>query len=164
MKISQTSKAFPPIYPNPDKFLGGSTHLRSLSLTGIPIPNLPKILLSSTNLVDLRLKSIPHDGYFSPDAMVTALSALTRLKILHFEPNYSARPNDPNWEHPSSLLTRTVLPSLTVLDFSGYNEEFIARIDTPLLDYFHGFCCPRLQYQLSTSCSVHQSHTEFPGT
>jgi len=132
---------FPPVYPNPDKFLGGSTHLRSLSLTGIPIPELPKCLLSSTNLVDLRLKSIPHHGYFSPDAMVTALSALTRLKILHFEPNYYARSESPNDLYPSSpLLTRTVLPSLTVFDLRGNNEnleEFVARIDAPLLDFFH---------------------------
>jgi hypothetical protein len=53
-----------PIFPNPDQFLGGSTHLRSLSLTGIPIPGLPKLLLSSTDLVDLRLIKIPSSGFF----------------------------------------------------------------------------------------------------
>jgi hypothetical protein len=45
-----------PIFPNPGQFLGGSSHLRSLWLTRIPIPGLPKLLLSSTDLVDLRLK------------------------------------------------------------------------------------------------------------
>jgi hypothetical protein len=37
---------------------------------------LPKLLLSPTHLVDLRLSNIPHSGYISSEAMVTYLSAL----------------------------------------------------------------------------------------
>lgn len=51
-----------PVSPNPDKFLGGSTRLRSLSLTYMPIRELPKILLSSTDLVNLRLYRVPIMG------------------------------------------------------------------------------------------------------
>lgn len=127
---------------NPVKFLGGSTRLQSLSLTGIPFPGLPKYLLSFTDLVDLRLNEIPLCGFFSPDAMVTALSALTRLKVLHlthlYGPRFPSLPDRENRHLP--LVTRTVLPlpSLTVLRVKGDNEhleDFMARIDAPLLDY-----------------------------
>src|SRR6266849_3978748 len=71
-----------------DTLLGGfAPHLGTLWLTGIPIPfrGLRKLLLTATDLVFLYLTKIPHSGYFSPEAMVTCLSALTRLKTLHFE-------------------------------------------------------------------------------
>ena len=62
----------------PDSFLCGSApRLRELRLIRIPFPGLPKLLLSATHLYDLTLYEIPHSGYFSPEAMVTALSALT---------------------------------------------------------------------------------------
>ena len=70
----------------PDSFLGGSAPcLQYLQLKGIPFPGLPKLLLSATNLVELYLANIPHSGYFSPEAIVTALSTLTHLGRLHRE-------------------------------------------------------------------------------
>ena len=64
----------------PDSFLGGSApRLRYLNLRGVPFPGLPKLLLSATHLVTLRLFDIPHSGYISPDALVSALSASTSL-------------------------------------------------------------------------------------
>jgi hypothetical protein len=63
-----------PILLYPDHYLGGTTHLRSLSLTCIPIPGLPNLLLSSTDLVDLRLMEISIPFFVSHE-MVTALSA-----------------------------------------------------------------------------------------
>jgi len=84
LQITAREEYFHPIYPNPDKFLGGSTHLRYLSLTGVPIPEMPNLLLSFPDLEDLRLKDIPFSGFFPLDPMITALSALTRLKVLHF--------------------------------------------------------------------------------
>ena len=130
-----------PMFPNPDKFLGGSNHLRLLSLTGISIPELlPKLLLSSTNLVVLRLKEIPIFAFVPPDEMVTALSALTRLQVLHLEPKFDelrTHPN-PDWENRRlPLPTPTVLPSLIVLKFKGvieYLEDLMARIDAPILN------------------------------
>jgi hypothetical protein len=54
--------------PIPDSFLGGSARgLRNISLSGIPFPGLPKLLLSATHLVKLRLSSIPHPDTFHPN-------------------------------------------------------------------------------------------------
>ena len=125
------------IFPNPDQFLGGLTHLRSLSLVGISIPELlPKLLLSSTHLVDLRLKKIPISVLFFPE-MVATLSSLTRLQVLHLRPEFDQESHS-NWEtRRLPLPTRTVLPSLIELKFTGaieYLDDFMARIDAPLLN------------------------------
>ena len=70
----------------PDSFLGGSApRLRFLNFLGIPFPGLPKLLLSATHLTYINLFGIPHSGYFSPEAMATALSTLTSLKDLHLK-------------------------------------------------------------------------------
>jgi hypothetical protein len=70
----------------PDSFLGGSApRLRYFSLRRIPFPGLPKLLLSTTHLVNLHLREIPHSGYISPEAMATCLSMLTSLETLQFE-------------------------------------------------------------------------------
>ena len=97
----------------PGSFLGGfAPHLGDLSLMGIPIPfpGLGKLLLSTTDLIHLFLHKIPHSGYFSPEAMVTCLSALTRLQVLKvgFESPRS-RPYRENGRLPPP--TRTLLPS-----------------------------------------------------
>ncbi len=55
-------------------------HLQYLELTCVPFPGLPKLLLSATHLVTLYLWHIPHSGYFSPDVIITPLSASTRLE------------------------------------------------------------------------------------
>ena len=122
----------------PDSFLGGSVpRLETLVLYGIPFPGLPKLLLSSTHLVDLRLH-IPHSGYVSPDGMVAALSASTSLKslILIFESPRS-RPDPTSRRPPPS--TRSVLPVLTFFCFRGvseYSDDLVACIDAPQLDTF----------------------------
>ena len=143
----------------PASFLGGYTpSLRSLSLDRIPFPGLPKLLLSATQLVRLHLRGIPHSGYFSPEAMVTALSVLTRLEKLEigFESPRS-RPDRKVRRLPPP--TRTLLPVLTMLQFNGvseYLEDVVARIDAPLLDkleivFFYQliFDCPQLTQFIS---------------
>jgi len=46
----------------PEGFLGGSApRLQSLELVSIPYPKIPKLLLSTTDLVDLRLWRIFDD-------------------------------------------------------------------------------------------------------
>lgn len=63
----------PPVIP--DSFLGGSAPcLRSLRLDGISFPGLPKLLLSSHDLVDLHLWDIPSPVYLTPEEIALLLS------------------------------------------------------------------------------------------
>ena len=124
---------------DPDLFLGGSAPgLQELCLEHIPFPRLPKLLLSATHLVMLRLLNIPHSGYISPDAIATCLSMLTRLKSLAIEfESPRSRPDRRNRRPPPR--TRTLLPVLKYLWFRGaseYLEDFLAGIDAPLLKEF----------------------------
>jgi len=105
-----------------DSFLGGfAPRLEDLWLEGVPFPGLPKLLLSTTHLVDLHLIDIPHSGYFSPDAMVATLSTLTNLKKLSLR--FKSPESCPDLETrrlPPS--TRFVLPVLTSFQFMGVSE------------------------------------------
>ena len=119
----------------PDSFMGGSApRLRSLWLERIPFPGLPNLLLSATHLVSLRLDNIPHSGYISPEAMISALSTLTSLRSLTL--GLQSPQSYPNHRHPPPP-TRSVLPALTYFWFKGateYLEDLVARIDAPRLD------------------------------
>jgi len=85
-----------PVIPVPDSFLGGSAPgLRFLQLGRIPFPGLPKLLSSATHLSELGIYDIPHSGYFSPEALVTALSTLTSLKMFFLEFNSPRSCPDP---------------------------------------------------------------------
>ena len=116
----------------PDSFLGRfAPRLERLYLTRISFPGLPKLLLSATHLVDLRLDCIPHSGYFSPDAMVAALSTLSSLKYLSL--GFKSPESCPDLEtrrHPPS--TRSVLPALKSFAFKGaseYLEDLVTDFD-----------------------------------
>ena len=118
----------------PDSFLRGSApRLRYLDLTSISFPGILKLLLSTTHLVQLHLDNIPHSGYFSPEAIVTCLSALTNLDFLQL--GFESPQSCPDLEtQPPFLPTRVVLPTLKKFWFKGdseYLEEFLARIDAP---------------------------------
>jgi hypothetical protein len=117
-------------------FLGGSApRLETLSLGGIPFPALPKFLPICHDLGYIYLTNIPNTGYISPEAMATALSALTKLKVVHIGFESPASRPDPGNRPPSSF-TRIVLPALTRLSFKGaseYFEHLVARIDTPII-------------------------------
>ena len=121
----------------PALFLGGSApQLQELWLNHIPFLGLPKLLLSATHLVKLYLFNIPHSGYFSPEAIVTALSALTKLETLYID--FKSPRSRPDPRRPPPPLTRTLLPALTRFTFKGvseYLDDFVARIDAPLLDH-----------------------------
>ena len=129
-----TNDEMAPVIPN--SFLSGSApHLRTLSFKNIAFPALPKLLLSVTHLVALWLFDIPHSGYISPEAMVTALSALIRLESLSLV--FQSPLSRPHRASRILLLhARTILPTLSHLHFRGvseYLEELVAQIDTPLL-------------------------------
>jgi hypothetical protein len=120
----------------PESFLGGSAaRLQYLYLERIPFPGLPKLLLSATDLVTLRIRELPHSGYISPEAMVRCLSTLTRLEDLFigFKSPLSRPVRESRRPHPP---TRSALLTLTTFLFEGvseYLEDFVARIDAPLL-------------------------------
>lgn len=137
----------PPIVRVFDSFLGGSApNLRTLSLDRItpPFMGFQKVLLSATDLNSLLLKNIHDSAYFSPDAIVTCLSALTKLKDL--EITFQSPRSRPVREsrHPPPP-TRILLPALTKLTFQGvceYLEDLVAQIDAPRLQslsvtFFH---------------------------
>ena len=117
-----------------DSFLGGSAPcLRSLRLHGIIFPALHNLLLSTTDLVDLHL-DVPPFGSISPGELAYYLSTLIKLKDLRLGVFIS--PLDDN---QYGLLTRVDLPHLIRLDFRGriaYLEDFVARINIPLLGIF----------------------------
>jgi len=122
----------------PETFLGGSTpRLRTFTLCGIPFLSFPKFVFSATRIEKLSLFDIPNSGYISPEAMATCLAALPNLKTLHFGfPSPLSRPI----QISPPPLTRSVLPALTFLYFHGvceYLEDFVARIETPVLGELH---------------------------
>ena len=120
----------------PDSFLGGSApRLQSITWSSISFPGLPKLLLSATHLDSLHLHSIPHAGYFPPDAMVTVLSSLTSLSYLWLAFQSPRSCPDQASRRPPPL-TRSVLPCFTHLRFKGvseYLEDLVACIEAPQL-------------------------------
>ena len=133
--LSSHDKAVPVL---PDSFLGGSTpHLIDLELNGIPFPGLPTLLVSASHLVHLILYDIPHSGYFSPEAIVTALSSLFKLRTLRVEfQSPRSCPDQASRRPPSQTRFRVVFPVLSYFWFKGvceYLEDIVARIDAPQL-------------------------------
>jgi hypothetical protein len=118
-----------------DSFLGGSAPLlRTLRLTKISFPALPNLLLSASDLVDLKLHNIP---YIPPASMVACLSSLN--KLTSFSLGFDSPQSRPDQPSPPSQ-SRVVLPVLTKLAFDGtseYSEDLVARIDTPVLNQLH---------------------------
>jgi hypothetical protein len=131
----------------PNSFLGGSApHLQTLDLCHIPFLGLPKLLLSATHLVTLRLHgpNSPHYGIISPEVMATCLSALTSLETFWLEFEFPPRRLFPEggYRLPSPP-TGCVLPALTRFKFDGANNEYLAvlvdRIDPSRLEVFQIF-------------------------
>jgi hypothetical protein len=121
----------------PGNFLGGSApRLSVISLYGVAFPALPKLLLSTRNLVSIELRNIPSSGYFFPEPLVLGLSGIMRLKSLtiHFT-SPIRHVHVRNFHTPPS--GHIVLPTLANLKFYGdneYLEAIVARIDAPLLE------------------------------
>ena len=118
-------------------FLGGSAPcLRDLLLVGVPLPALPELLLSATNLVRLWHNDIPASGYIPPQAMAAGLSALTRLESLSITFQSPLGLPDRAIQSPPPYIC-TLLPALTDLRFQGiseYMEVLAAHIDAPSLE------------------------------
>ncbi|KAH8979782.1 hypothetical protein EDB86DRAFT_3107855 [Lactarius hatsudake] len=126
-----------PVLPRvlPAEFLGGSApRLQFIELDSIPFPELPTFLLSTSDLVWLRLFNIPLAGYMAPEAMVSCLALLPRLKSFIVE--FRSAISRPDRTSPPPV-TRTVLLALTFFKFEGvseYLEDLVAQIDSPQLD------------------------------
>ena len=124
----------------PEAFLDGyAPRLRSFTLHDIAFPTLPKFVSRTTHIVTLRLLRMPSSEYtsISPEVMATCLPALPELETLSI--GFGLRPSSSLQTMLPGLpkLTRAVFPSLKNFQFVGireYLEDFIARIDTPLLD------------------------------
>ena len=119
----------------PAKFLGASApRLQTIYLHRIPLPSLPKLLMSTNDLVKLELRRIPPTGYIPPDAMVACLAALPKLDTFHI--GFKSATSRPD-RIPPPPETRTILPTLTSFEFKGaseYLEDLVAQIDSPQLD------------------------------
>jgi hypothetical protein len=132
----------PPVIP--DSFLGGSApRLRSISLHGIPYPSIGKLLSSTTTLVRLSLRHIPHSGYIAPETIVPCLATLVRLESLDLGFRHHRSGDNRASRHPPPL-TRVVVPKLTSFNFHGdieYLEDILSQIETPMLiqSYFYVF-------------------------
>ena len=119
----------------PDSFLGGSApRLESFDLQDTAFPALPNLVLSASHFSYLRLRHIPRAGYIPPETMVTFLLPLYNLKVLDIG---FFSPESPTLQITPPPSTHALLPSLTTFWFDGdsdYLADFIARIDTPMLD------------------------------
>jgi len=119
----------------PQAFLGGSAqHLRSCTSWDIEFPGIWKLLLTASHLVTLILWNIPPSMYTSPQEMTTCLSTMLNLESLSI--GFQSPQSLHDWRDRPPL-TRVVLPSLTEFKFqvmSEYIDDFVSRIDVPLLD------------------------------
>jgi hypothetical protein len=79
-------------------------------------------------------RKIPDSGYFSPEAMITALSTCTKLETILVDFIGNPHPDLTSQEIIASL-TYISLPALTVFVFEGhgkYFHNFISRLENPL--------------------------------
>ena len=121
----------------PSKFLGGSAlHLHEMSFSSIRFPTIPPILSSASDLVKLQLNNTPTIPFPFPEAMATFLATLTRLEELSIgfqselpitRHNLTSRPPETAW------IVLSAVTSFSFVGDSAYLEDFVARINTPLL-------------------------------
>jgi len=121
----------------PKEFLGGSAPcLDRIWLRGIPFPDAPLLLSSTIDLVDLRLEKIPDSGYFSPEALITALSTCTQLETIVIDFIGNRHPDGPELTSQEiASLVHIFLPALHGFAFAGhgiYFYQFLSRIQSPL--------------------------------
>ena len=121
----------------PSGFLCGSApRLQELELEDILLPDLPMFLLSTRDLVTLKLSGI-LEAYISPETMVTCIASLTRLTSLSINFTFSHAFYSDQLDLAPVTRTRTVFPTLTSIGFDGgirYVEDLVSRIDCPRLN------------------------------
>ncbi|KAH8981053.1 hypothetical protein EDB86DRAFT_2977779 [Lactarius hatsudake] len=119
-----------------DRFLGGSAPcLQHLSLESAALEDLPKLLLSTRDLVSLRLENFPPWSCISPEEIVGGLAGLTKLRTLSIRFAFPYK----RWCTGSPMPPQpcAVLPALTEFESRGdskYLDELMAQIDTPRVE------------------------------
>jgi hypothetical protein len=120
----------------PGRLLDGSAPcLQYLRLKCISFPQLPMFLLSTHNLVTLKLKDISNNDLISPEVTVRCLAMMTGLTTLSITFDDAMSPPNRSESRPY-LSMRTILPALTRFHYGGYGkylEDFLAQINTPQL-------------------------------
>ena len=122
----------------PSRFLGGSAPcLRELRFHGMPTHASPILLSPASNLVSLVLFDCDttQNGHISPAALVTGLAMLPRLNNLSIA--FGSWAQTDHWQIYPLPKTRVVLPALNSFSFDGasiFLEDFVSRIDTPMLN------------------------------
>ena len=117
----------------PSDFRWGE-RIRTLHVTGIAIPALPKLLSSSTGLVDLQLHEIPMPEYFPPQTFASVLSGASHLRSLSL--HFLSLPHRRNYASLPLPGHYIVFPALTCFKYRGdskYLDDFVAIIDAPRL-------------------------------
>ena len=118
----------------PEAFLGRSApSLRAVTVERIDFPALPRLLLSAPHLVSLKLDTIPVSASISPESMATCLA--TSINLENLDIGFQAPSSHPGYTPPPPF-SRAVFPSLSSFKFkgiSGHLEDFVARIDCPIL-------------------------------
>jgi len=118
----------------PEAFFNGSApSLRTISLEGVAFPALSRLLSSAPHLVSLKLDEMPVSTCISAEEMATCLATLVNLENLDID--FEDTSIHPGYTRPPSL-PRAVFPALTYFNFKGiseYLEDFVARIDAPIL-------------------------------
>jgi hypothetical protein len=119
---------------------------------------LPRLLLSTSQLVTLRLYSVPTQGYISPGSMAACLVALPNLK--HVPVEFRCRGRDRDRLSSPLLPTRAVLHILISFHFGctgQYLDDILSQIDAPVLRTFSAMLRDRfvrvLQLFRSISCA-----------
>jgi hypothetical protein len=136
-----------PFYDCPfqGKVLGRSApRLRTLQLDYISFQAARGLIMSARDLVDLTLWHIPRWGHVPAKSMVACLSSLKRLESLWLVTEVTesprSRPNQPSRPPRARAVLPKVFPALAKFSFEGmsrYLEDFVARIDTPVLSRLH---------------------------
>jgi hypothetical protein len=121
------------------------------------------LLLSTSDLIHLRLEEITYSGYITPEAMINYLSALAKLES--FELGFrSPRSRAKREGRRPPTVTCVVLASLTRFQFKGdsvYLEEIVSRIDTPVLESFTITFFDRLVLDNCVTSSVTQKRLQI---
>ena len=119
----------------PETFLGGSApRLQSFLLSGVPFPSFPKFISRFTHIAYLHLFDIPNSWCLLPDALATCLTLCPSLKSLSI--GFRSPLSRPLQIRPPPLIREALraLTSLSICGVSEYFEDFVSRIDTPVLN------------------------------